>query len=126
MNSAVSKFLDELEHPLRTEIDLLRQVILKSVKGLAEDIKWNSPNYCFDGNDRITMRIQPPNQIQLILHRGAKKLVQPRSKLIEDSSGLLVWKENDRAVVTLKSKKDIENAKADLQGIVRKWIKAAK
>ena len=126
LNSEVTKFLDELEHPLRREIELLRQSILKSVSGLSENIKWNGPNYCFDGDDRITMRVQPPKQIQLIFHRGARKLAQPKGKLISDSSGLLDWKGNDRAVVTFKSKADIESSKADLEGIVSKWIKAAK
>ena len=126
MNSIVTKFLDDSKHPLRKEIDLLRQIILKAANGLTEDIKWNGPNYCFEGSDRITMRIQPPTQIQLIFHRGAKKLAQPKGKLIADTSGLLVWKENDRAVATFKSIADIKNAKPDLDNIVSNWIKAAK
>jgi hypothetical protein len=124
--SEVTTFLDELKHPLRNEIEQLRRVILKSVDGLIENIKWNGPNYCFGGDDRITMRIHPPDKIQLIFHRGAKKLVEPKDKLINDSSGLLDWKENDRAVVTFKSRSDIESASADLERIVAKWIKAAK
>jgi hypothetical protein len=39
---------------------------------------------------------------------------------------LLVWKENDRAIVTFKSLQDIENGKAELTIIVNEWIKAAK
>jgi len=36
------------------------------------------------------MRINPPKKIQLIFHRGAKKLQQPENKLIKDASNLLV------------------------------------
>ena len=72
LNPEVTSFIDELNHPLEKEITQLRQDILGSNNGLSENIKWNGPNYCFEGDDRITMRVQPPKQIQLIFHRGAK------------------------------------------------------
>jgi len=126
MNDEVTKFLDELNHPLRAEIEELRQIILNSMNGLAENIKWNGPNYCFEDQDRVTMRIQPPKQIQLIFHRGAKKIIQPDDKLIDDKSGLLIWKENDRAVATFKNLDEIKKAKLNLEGIINSWINAAK
>ncbi len=126
MNDEVTKFLDELNHPLRAEIEELRQIILNSMNGLAENIKWNGPNYCFEDQDRVTMRIQPPKQIQLIFHRGAKKIIQPDDKLIDDKSGLLIWKENDRAIATFKNLDEIKKAKLNLEGILNSWINAAK
>lgn len=120
----VSEFLDKAKHPLRAEIDEVRSIILSADSKLEENIKWNGPNYLLRGEDRVTMRIQPPKQIQLIFHRGAKVLEQPKGKLIEDASGLLDWKGNDRAVVTLKSMDDIKTSKKALADIVRKWLKA--
>ena len=72
------------------------------------------------------MRIQPPKQIQLIFHRGAKKQEQPATRIIDDNSGILVWKENDRAVATFKNLAEIEQNRSLLREIVGKWIKAAK
>jgi hypothetical protein len=126
LNNEVTKFLDELNHPMRTEIEELRYIILNSTIGLTENIKWNGPNYCFQNEDRITMKIQPPKNVQLIFHRGAKKQVQPPEKLIEDNSTILTWKENDRAIATFKNLSDIEDTKADLNEIVKKWITATK
>lgn len=126
LNNDVTNFLDELNHPLRDEIEYLRKLILTSVKGITENVKWNGPNYCFEEADRITMRIQPPKQIQLIFHRGAKKLTQPESRLIDDNSGLLTWKENDRALAAFSSMKEIENAEKELRAVIKKWIEAAK
>lgn len=126
LNDEVTQFLDNLNHPLRKEIEELRQIILSSENGLIENIKWNGPNYCFNDADRITMRIQPQKQIQLIFHRGAKKITQPVDKFINDESGILVWKENDRAITTFKSKDDIKKNKNDLCNIVKKWIEATK
>lgn len=124
LNSDVTEFLDGLSHPFRNEIEQLRLSILGAERGLAENIKWNGPNYCFENRDRITMRIHPPKQVQLIFHRGAKVQKKPKDRLIRDDSGLLTWKENDRAVVTFKNMAEIENRKADLAKIVRSWISA--
>ena len=128
LNSVVSDFLDEQNHSLRQEIELLRNCILTADNNLNETIKWNGPNYSIEEEDRITMRVQPPTskQIQLIFHRGAKKQEQLKSKLIDDNSKLLIWKENDRAIATFKSMTDIENAKTNLIEIVKKWIEATK
>ena len=126
LNSEVTTFLDKLKHPLRKEIDEVRAIILSSGAGLEENIKWNGPNYSVGEDDRVTMRIQPSKQIQLVLHRGAKVLKQPKSKLIDDSSNLLDWKGNDRAVISLKSMDDIKSAKKTLGIIVKKWVEAAR
>jgi hypothetical protein len=127
LNPEVTDFLDALKHPFRKEIEQLRNCILSANTSLTENIKWNGPNYCLGNWDRITMRIQPPTkQVQLIFHRGASKQLQPKDKLISNKSKMLVWKENNRAIVTFKSLQDIENGKAELKNIVAEWIIAAK
>ena len=127
LNPEVTDFLKELNHPFIKEIEQLRNCILSADKKMTENIKWNGPNYCFENEDRITMRIQPPTkQAQLIFHRGAKKQKQHKDRLISNKSKMLLWKENDRAIVTFKSLQDIENGKTELTTIVNEWIKAAK
>ncbi len=126
INPVVSIFLDEQNLPLRKEIEFLRQSILSSNKNLSENIKWNGPNYCMDKEDRITMKIQPPKNIQIIFHRGAKVKEQPKEKLIKEDFGLLAWKGNDRAVATFKSILEIEKCKETLSTIINEWLKAAK
>ena len=126
MNNEVNIFLDKANHPFRPEIDALRKIILAARPELTENIKWNGPNYCIDGEDRITMKIYPPKQIQLVFHRGAKKMEQPKERLVEDTSGLLQWKENDRAVASFKSMEEIKNAEDNLKDIVKKWIESSR
>lgn len=127
INSEVTNFLDNLNHPFRKEIEQLRNYVLSVNTLLTENVKWNGPNYCFDSEDIITMRIHPPTkQVQLIFHRGAKKQAQPKDKLITSRSKLLVWKENDRAIVTFKNMQDIENGKGELTEIVAEWISKTK
>lgn len=127
MNPEVSQFLDDLHHPMRTEIDHLREILLSAASDLSENIKWNGPNYTHRDEDRITMRVQPitQKQIQLIFHRGAKKQEQPKEKLIEDLSGILVWKENDRAVASFRGLEEIVTHEAELLIIIQNWISAS-
>lgn len=128
LSKEVTAFVDALNHPLRKEIEQLRIAVLSANERLTENIKWNGPNYCFNNEDIITMKIQPltTKQILLIFHRGAKKQAQPATRLIEENTKLLMWKENDRAIATFKSMTDIENAKKNLVEIVQKWIDATK
>lgn len=124
MNPEVSHFLSEQNHPLIDLINQLRGVILDTACGLEENIKWNGPNFHVANEDRITMKIFPPKQIQLIFHRGAKKQTQPDQKLISEHSGLLQWKENDRAILSLKTVEDLSKHQSEIQEIVKDWIKA--
>ena len=125
MNTEVTTFLDQLNHPFRLEIEQLRNYILTANDNLTETIKWNGPNYSFNNEDRITMRVQPQSkQVQLIFHRGAKKQIQPKKRIIENKSKLLMWKENDRAIISFKSLQEIEQAETELSKIINEWIQA--
>ncbi len=126
INSEVTHFLDVQNHPFRKEIEILRKIILHANVELNENIKWNGPNYSLGLEDRITMRIQPPKQIQLIFHRGATVKAQPNDRLLKDDFGLLDWKSNDRAVATFKNLEEIENKKPTINQLVIEWILATK
>lgn len=123
-NAQVTQFVSEMNHPLALEINKLREIILSANQDISENIKWNGPNYMHLGEDRITMRIQPPKQIQLIFHRGAKKLEQPSQKLIEDHTGILNWRENDRAIATFKTLEEIDANAENLATIIKAWLSA--
>jgi hypothetical protein len=122
LNQEVTRFLIELNHPFIEEINELRKIILSSEKEIIENIKWNGPNYMFNKQDFLTMRINPPKKTQLIFHRGAKKLQQPENKFIQDDSTLLVWKENDRAIATFNYLIDIKSNKNTIINLIKNWI----
>lgn len=121
----VTKFLSELNHPLKKEIEQIRKIVLGTNKTLTENIKWNAPNFCFKGEDRITMHIYPPKQIQIIFHRGAKVQKLPDKNLIADDKGLLIWKTTDRAVATFVTMADIKLNTQYLIEIINNWLTAA-
>ena len=124
LNTEVTKFLDDMNHPLRTLIELMRRVIMSTGVGLSEGIKWNGPNYSLNGEDRITLKLYPPKQIQMIFHRGAKVKEQPKERLIKDEYSILTWKENDRAIAAFKSIEEFEQNRWQVKEVVTKWIDA--
>lgn len=121
-NPEVNRFLDAMNHPLRQEIDALRSIILNSNIQLTENVKWNGPNYGFDGQDRVTLKINPPKKIQVIFHRGVKKLPQPAQKLITTDHSNIEWKENDRAVITFLNLQEILESQSIIQTFIQQWI----
>lgn len=121
LNPEVSMLVASINHPLESTITDLREFILELNSELFETIKWNGPNFVFLKEDRITLRVQSPKLIQIILHCGAKKqtLSEP---LISHESALLEWKSNDRAVITFKTSNEFEQSKSDLKVILTKWL----
>jgi uncharacterized protein YdeI (YjbR/CyaY-like superfamily) len=120
----VPDFLKNLVHPLKPEIERLREIILSSNDKLTEQIKWNAPSFCINGDDRITFKIQPPKNVQLIFHRGAKVRSDVESFSFEDPSGMIKWATKDRGVITFQNMQEIEGRKSDLEAVIDKWIKA--
>lgn len=125
-NKEVTQFLDDQNHPFRSEIEVLRLLILNTNLELTENIKWNGPNYSFAEQDRITIKIQPPKNIQIIFHCGAKVKEQPKGKLIKNDFGLLIWKENNRAVATFNSMQEIKKNAIQLSSIVKEWLASSR
>ena len=124
-STAVEDFLERLEHPLKPAVLALRRVVLGADARLTEQVKWNAPSFCLDGDDRLTMKLHPPKNVQLIFHRGAKKQTPPTRKLIADELGLLKWAANDRAVATFASLAEVEARAADLAALIKRWLEAA-
>ena len=120
----VKLYLDELKHPLKDLILQVRKAVLSSDKRLTEHIKWNAPSFCIEGDDRITMKLFPPKEIQLVFHRGSKKKQMPAEHLIDDDGSLLKWVANDRAVAGFRSQTDLNANKSQLKKLIILWIEA--
>ena len=119
----VNQFIEELGHARKAEISRLRKAILNSDPGISETIKWNAPNFLWQGEDRVTMRIQPGDRLQLILHRGAKPKNVDGFKF-EDAYGMIDWAAADRGVITVTDAKALERDLADIIKLLNSWMKS--
>ncbi len=125
-SSAVENFLADLDHPMKAVIEQLRKLILGSDPKFTENIKWNAPNFCYGGEDRITLHLHRKGYLLAVFHRGAKaKAAAAPGRLIEDDSGLLEWAADDRATIKFIDLGDVLQNTDQLTRIIRLWIKAA-
>ena len=122
-NEEVDRFMKTLDHPLKKVVELVRHAILDANSQITEQIKWNAPSFCYNGEDRITFNLRAKDSIQLIFHRGAKTR-QAKDFHFEDRSALLVWITPDRAILKLVNEKDAKAKKAKLIKLVSQWMKA--
>lgn len=125
-NHDVSAYLDGLKHPLRVEIQTLREQILMSSPLIVENYKWNGPNYCVDGYDRITMQIHAPGRIELVFRIGVAALVKQLEKIVERADLILEWQGGDQVVLTYHSMQQIEAREDALHQFIRDWVDAFK
>ncbi|AUX48223.1 uncharacterized protein SOCE26_097540 [Sorangium cellulosum] len=118
----VIEFLRALDHPMKREIEAVRQIILGVSPEIHEEIKWNAPS--FRTTDHFaTFNLRTKEHVRLILHRGVKvKDTATKGLEIADPAGLLEWLAKDRCLVTLGDGKDIEAKRAALEAVLRAWI----
>lgn len=116
--------MDQLDHPLKKEIEEARRIILGIHEQITEHIKWNAPSFCFNGDDRVTFNLQGKGFFRIVFHCGAKKRPEQAAPIFEDATGLLEWASNDRAIVKIFSLSDIEDKKEKLIEVVAGWMQA--
>ena len=120
---AVVNFLRELEHPLKREIEAVRQIILMVSPEIHEGIKWNGPSFR-TADYFATVNLRAKDRVQVILHKGAKVKDNTTQQVrIADPGGLIKWLAADRCLVTLGAGQEIEANRTALESIVREWIR---
>jgi hypothetical protein len=122
---AVITFLKNLDHPLKKEIEAVRQIILGVSPEIQEGIKWNSPSFrTADWFATVNVRAKDvTDRFWLILHTGATAKGKTLRGKIADPRGLLQWLAKDRCFVTLDNSQDVRAKRAALEEIVRAWIR---
>jgi hypothetical protein len=119
--TSVEAFLEQLEHPHKAAILLLRAAILHTDPRIAESVKWNAPSFAL-GEQFATFKLRPVETVQIVLHTGAKVKSPPTAMVIDDPEGLLRWAAPDRAIATFADLDTARAREAAFVGIVRQWI----
>lgn len=117
----VDQFMARLDHPLKTEIEAIRALILQANPSITEQVKWNAPSFCHAGEDRVTLHLRAKEGVMLVFHRGTKNK-DTTGFAFDDPTGLMKWAAPDRALVTLRDMADVEARKTELADLVRRWV----
>jgi hypothetical protein len=125
--TSVSAFLSDLPEPRRSEVEALREIVIGSSDGLVEHIKWNSPSYIFNGEDRVTVNAHGRDAVRLILHAGPTTVEDRFAVPIfdQDPHGLLEWHSNIRASIALSGTDVIAQKRNDIRDLLAAWFHAA-
>ena len=107
----------------KEQVSLLRSLITKDNPELIEHIKWNSPSYILNGNDRITFSVRPESPVAIVLHMGTSR---PEKKdgtpVMNDRLGLVQWKSDIRGVISFTDIDDIKAKESQLIEIISQWL----
>lgn len=123
---SVDGFVDKLDHPLKDVVVQLRAIVLSTDPQLTEQVKWNAPSFCYNGDDRITMNLSKKDQVLLIFHLGAKSKDEKRLEtLIRDPGKTLEWLPSNRAVMRFRSAAELNSLENALRKNIREWLKVA-
>jgi len=114
--------LEDLDHPLKTDIEAVRRIILDVSSEIAEGIKWNAPSFR-TSEYFATINLRSLDRVQLIFHLGAKVKDNTKKLTIADPAGLIKWLTTDRCLVTVGTGKEIATNRPAFEKIVRAWIK---
>ncbi|WP_115995880.1 DUF1801 domain-containing protein [Cohnella lupini] len=116
-------FMNDLEHPLKPEIEVVLENISANYPQLKPHIKWNAPSFRYREEDRVTFNLRGKDYFLLVFHCGAK--VKQRAEgapLIDDPTGLLEWAAVDRATVKLTDMGDVLAKKDKLAEVIGMWL----
>lgn len=119
-SQTVDEFMSTLSHRRIDDIRALRRIMMGVDPGVSERVKWNAPSFCWAGDDRITMRLQPGDRLELIFHRGAK-MKDTSAFSFYDPTGRIEWAAIDRGLMQIENLADESEA---LVALARAWFSA--
>jgi uncharacterized protein YdeI (YjbR/CyaY-like superfamily) len=111
----VDAFMQLLEHPLKNEVEAVRQIIKANTR-LNERIKWAAPSYYIDNTDLVTFNLREVKTIMLVFHNVA---------IVSIESNLLEGEYKDRRLLYFADMADVETKKPELDRIMNEYIALA-
>lgn len=121
---AVEDWLAARTPSVRAMIQSLRAAALGAGE-VTEHIKWNGPSFCIDGDDRITLGLNPGGGVRAVLHRGVKAK-DAAGFSFPDDSGLIRWAAADRGVVNFADEAAVAANAQAFGAICRRWFEATR
>lgn len=108
----VNQFMEQLDHPFKAEVQVVREIILGVDKNITEEIKWKAPSFSYKGY-LVTFNLWARERVHLVFHNGV---------VLADQSGLLEGDYPDRRMMYFYDMQDIKSKKAVLEDLIRQWI----
>lgn len=112
-NPEVDEFMAKLKHPLKAEMQRVREIILETDNKMTEVIKWGGPTFVYKGN-LATLTPRTKRFVNLFFQTGA---------VIRGDHGILEGDAKEVRVARFHDMKDIEKKEEALKAVVQEWIR---
>ena len=113
----VNEFMDNLDHPLKAEVQVLRDIIKSADQNIFEEIKWKAPSFSYLGNYLVTFNLRDRKRVHLVFHNPDISKVK---------SNLLEGDYVDRRMAYFTNMEEIESKKTALKSVLKDLIKFQK
>ena len=110
----VDKFIENLSHPLKAEVEAVRSIIKGVDKDINEEIKWKAPSFNYKGEYLVTFNLREEKRIHLVFHNP--QISKVKSKLLEGDY-------KDRRMAYFADMKDVKAKKSMLEKALKDLIK---
>jgi len=110
----VDEFIEKLDHPLKKEVQVVRDIIKGVNKNITEQIKWKAPSLSYNGEYLVTFNLWEEKRIHLVFHNPMISKV--KSKLLEGDY-------RDRRMAYFADMKDIKAKRPALEKALKDLIK---
>jgi len=110
----VNEFMEQLDHPLKDEVQLIRAIIMNVNKDITEQIKWKAPSFSYQGEYLVTFNLRDRQKIHLVFHNP--EVAKVKSKLLEGTY-------EDRRMAYFADENDIKAKKPELEKALKDLIK---
>ena len=123
-HKTVASFLESLSDDQKSQVLLLREIITSIHADLIEHIKWNSPSYMLNGEDRITFNVVNKEQaVQLIIHMGTtRKENKAGTPILSNDGGIVRWSSDIRGVISFTGLGDVTARRSVLEQVLSQWL----
>jgi hypothetical protein len=118
---SVDDVLASIDHPLKADVAQVRKAILSVDKSISDGVKWNSLSFRTT-EWFATWNWRTKDQVQLVLHLGAKPGKVAPAAAIPDPKGLLKWLGKDRAMASLGSGAGLKANLPALKAVIKAWL----
>lgn len=110
----VNDFMDQLDHPFKAEVEMIREIIKTVNKDVVEQIKWNAPSFSYKGETLVTFNLWEKKRIHLVFHNP--RIAKVKSKLLEGDY-------DHRRMAYFADQNEIQAKRKDLEKALKDLIK---
>ena len=112
-SQTVDENLSNLDHPLKAEVQAVREIIKGVNNDIDEEWKWNAPSFSYNGSNLVTFNLWEQKRIHLVFHNP---------QIVNIKSALLEGDYPTRRMAYLNDIADIEAKRIELERVITELI----